>query len=103
MDGVALADCFYRSAQVFGRLMRDIYKTLPVILVCGGGVALGASFGYLVFLRLCAGCMVWTAIVGALATTVAVTLIAYFKAGILTQETIDIAVRGVSRESLFPP
>jgi hypothetical protein len=75
--------------------MRDIYKTLPVILVCGGAVALGAGLGYLIFLRLCAGCMVWTAIIVALGTAIAVTLIAYFKAGILTQETIDIAVRPV--------
>jgi hypothetical protein len=45
------------SASLFGRFMDDIRKALPVILVCGGGLAFLLGLGFLVFLKMCAGCV----------------------------------------------
>ena len=84
-----LFDLIYSSAALFGRMMDDVRKALPVILVAGGGVSFLAGFLWLFFVKSCAGCMVWTTIFLTFAAFVVVTVVAYWKAGILTEDQID--------------
>ncbi len=78
---------------MFGRFMDDIKRAIVVILVCGGAVAFFLGLGYLLFLKVFAGCMVWITVLATLLILVAITLIGYAKAGILDQGVVDSAVR----------
>jgi hypothetical protein len=53
-----LRGSFPRAAATFGRFMDDIRKSLPVILVCGGGLAFILGLVFLVLMKWCAGLMV---------------------------------------------
>lgn len=57
------------------------------------------GFVWLLLLRWCAGCMVWSTIFAALASAAVVTLIAYFKAGILTASHVTAAASALDEAS----
>jgi choline transporter-like protein 2/4/5 len=74
--------------------MNDLQSSIIVILVCGAGVSLLLGFVWLVMMKWCAGCMVWLTLLSAIAALVIVTIVSYFKAGILTSSQFSSAVRG---------
>lgn len=82
-----------RSAAQFGRFMSDIQKALPVIIVCGAGVSFILGFVWLIFVKTCTGVLVWITVWLALVAAIIVTIVSYFRAGILTKELVASAVR----------
>ncbi len=85
--------CECSAAAKFGLFMSDIEKGLPVILVCGAGGAFLLGLLWLVFVKWCGGFLVWLTIWATIAVAVIVTIVAYFRAGILTKALINSAVR----------
>ena len=85
-------DIFFTSAQQFGRFMADIENALPVIVICGAGVAFIMGLVWLVFIRVCGGFMVWLTVWTTIVAAIIVTIVAYFRAGILTKALVNDAV-----------
>jgi len=96
------------SAQaLWGRWFGDLQRAWWVVLLGGVVVALVVSFLYLIFLKNCTGCMVWTAIILTILLSFVITIFLYAKAGILTpelaQSVLDQAgITAVSAEKEFP-
>ncbi|KAG7401301.1 hypothetical protein PHYBOEH_002105 [Phytophthora boehmeriae] len=61
--GPAQDDPIYTTLQTtsatIGRVIGDVQDSWPVILLCGGVLALVLGFAFVILLRFCAGCIVW--------------------------------------------
>jgi choline transporter-like protein 2/4/5 len=80
------------AAAVFGRIVSDIRSSIVVIVVCGGVIAMVLGFLWVLLLKSCTPCIVWTTIWLGFAVTTIVTLVAYYMAGVLVSDTLDAAV-----------
>lgn len=72
--------------------MSDLQKAMPVILVVGGGVSFLLGIAWLLLVKACGRCLVWSTVWLSVAVCIIVTIVAYFKAGILTKSQFDSAV-----------
>ena len=63
--------------------------TWYVVVGLGIGGALALGFVYILFMRFCAGCVVWTSIVGILCVIFAVGAWCYIKSGWIPSEWIE--------------
>lgn len=86
-----LLDQMFDTVETMGRYVSDISKATPVVLVCGGLLAVIMGFLWLLIIQRCGGCMVWTTIWLVVAVLFAATLYAYDQAGLL-----DIAVNAAT-------
>jgi hypothetical protein len=72
--------------------MSDLNKAMPVILVVGGGLSMLLGFAWLLIIKAFGRCLVWSTVWLCVAICAVVTIVAYFKAGILTKALIDSTV-----------
>lgn len=84
-----LFDKINTAQALWGRWFGDLQRAWWVVLVCGTLLALVVSFAYLIFLKHCTGCMVWTAIILTVLLSIVITFFLYAKAGILTPELVQ--------------
>jgi choline transporter-like protein 2/4/5 len=72
------------AASYMDRYINDIFRSTIIILGLGLGGAFLLGFAWIFFLRLFAGCVVWLTLVFLEILLIAITLLSYTKAGILT-------------------
>ena len=78
-----LFDQLNTAGAVWGRWFGDLARCWWVILVCGVGVAVVASFVWVQLLKYFTACMVWTTIWLVVLTVAALTGFFYYKAGLV--------------------
>lgn len=88
-QSVPIYDQLQTVASVIGRCIGDIERTWPIILLCGGLLALVMGFVVILFLKYCAGCVVWIILWGFVLTLLIFSLLLSTKAGIITNSTIS--------------
>lgn len=76
-------------ASIVGRCIGDIANTWPMILVCGGVVALAFGFVFLLMMKYCAGCFVWFTLWAFVLLLLLFALMLSTKAGIITSDDIS--------------
>lgn len=75
-------------ASMIGRCIGDIETTWPMILVCGGVIAVGLGFVFLVLMKYCAGCVVWMTLWAFVLLLLLFALMLSTKAGIISSSDI---------------
>lgn len=77
------------SAQAkWGAWFGDVRKAWWVVLAAGVGAAIVLGFMFLILIKYCAACMVWTVILMVISVFIALTLYLYYAAGILVPASL---------------
>ncbi len=88
-DSSLLFDQLNDASQTWGRYINDLRSTWWVIVVCAIVIGLVLGYLFLFLIKYCVGIVVWLTIIFTLLLSVALTVFLYYKAGVLTSETVD--------------
>lgn len=89
-------DTYNTLSREFDQLLGDMINAGYVILGVGVGVAFVTSFLYIMALKKFVGVVIWGTILLGLLVLVALTLVLYIKAGVLTEEDLNALTRNVT-------
>lgn len=78
-----LFDQLSAAASLWGRYFADLVQASWVIALCAIVLPIVLSFGFIKFLQTCTGIVVWTIVYLTMAVSIAATVIAYLKAGLI--------------------
>lgn len=84
-----LFDQLNDASQTWGRYINDLRSTWWVIVVCAIVIGLVLGYMFLFLIKYCVGIVVWLTIIFTLLLSVALTAFLYFKAGVITSDTVD--------------
>lgn len=76
-----LAEQLSSWAALFNRFMADIQNAKWVIVITGGVGAMVIAFGFILFMRKFAGCVVWTIVLSLLVLLAGLTLYSFVRSG----------------------
>ncbi|DBA04865.1 TPA: hypothetical protein N0F65_006867 [Lagenidium giganteum] len=88
-QGNPLYDQLQTAAAVGGRCIADIEKTWDIVLIFGAAVAFGFGFMFLIFLKYCAGCVVFIILWACVLMLVLFSLMLSTKAGIINDAKVS--------------
>lgn len=82
-------DTLQTVAAVIGRCIGDIESTWPVVLACGGAIAVALGFVFLLLMQFCAGCIVWVILWGFVLLLLLFALMLSTKGGIIGSAELE--------------
>lgn len=83
-----MIDQLQQTGAIIGRWIGDIAETYNLIFAIGGGVAFVAGCLFLVFLRYCAGCMIWVVCWGLVLAMLVLSCFLGLKGGVIPNQAI---------------
>lgn len=78
-----LVDQLQDTAAIIGAYAGDLEKTLPEIALLGGAMALVMGVLWLILMKYCASCIVWTTLTMVVVTMASASLYCSYLAGML--------------------